>query len=92
MHNNFKIKQGILALIILALFSMPITVSAQSFWDVFSSEYWYSFVADGSADPNDDKKKKDPPTTVPPPQVPDLPAGEYCRNELGELVPCPVNK
>lgn len=88
MKNNLKIKQATLALTLMAIFSMPITVSAQSFWDVFTSEYWYSLVADGSADPNDDKKKKpdQPPPKEPLPQ----PAPEQCFEGVIP-VPCPID-
>ena len=88
MKNNLKIKQATLALIILAFFSMPITVSAQSFWDVFTSGYWYSFIDDGSVDPNDDKKKKpdQPPPKEPLPQ----PAPEQCFEGVIP-VPCPID-
>ncbi len=92
MKNKNKINNKILTLLALVVFSMPIAVSAQGFWDVFTAGYWYSVVANGIENPGDDKKK-DPKPVNPPsgPSVPDLPAGEYCRNEIGELVPCQID-
>lgn len=88
MKKNLKIKQVTLAVTLLAIVSMPIAVSAQSYWDFLTTGYWYSFIADGSVDPNDDKKKK---PDQPPPKEP-LPQPETQQCFEGVIpVPCPID-
>lgn len=77
-------KNRIFVLMMLLVFALPATVSAQSFWDYLSIDYWITLGDKG--DPNDDKKKKPgQPQPIEPKQEP-MPAQCF---EGVIPVPCP---
>lgn len=86
MKNNIKLKKGIFALTILLVFTVPATVSAQSFWDYLSFDFWISSSFEDKGDPNDDKKKK--PGLPQPVEPKQEPAPEQCFEGVIP-VPCP---